>query len=112
MSGVHHMHAPLRQHAQRPGCQNLCVPASERAGLMLPPRARLPVSATASRLSMPAPPLTPHPPNSKPQPPSPCRRYHLLNSVLPICLCAFLGFLIYFVDVTDLASRLQVCTGW
>lgn len=44
----------------------------------------------------------------------PCRRrrrYHLLNSVLPIILCAFLGFLIYFVDVTDLASRLQVCAG-
>lgn len=60
MSGVHHMRAPLRQHAQRPGCQHPCVPASERAGLMLPPRARLPVSATASRLSMPAPPLTPH----------------------------------------------------
>lgn len=37
--------------------------------------------------------------------------YHFLYSVLPIVLCAWLGFIVFFLDKADLASRLQVPSG-
>ncbi|GAB4822985.1 hypothetical protein N2152v2_010031 [Parachlorella kessleri] len=35
-------------------------------------------------------------------------RYYLLNSVLPVILCAVLASIIFFLDITDLAPRLEV----
>lgn len=44
-------------------------------------------------------------------------RYHLLNSILPVLMCGYLGFLVFFLDVRDIAARMEVgglCTlrGW
>lgn len=47
-------------------------------------------------------------PSVRPSRLSPPCRYQLLNSVLPVVLCALLGFIIFFLEMSELASRLEI----